>query len=88
MIERDAGDGVVRPVIVDLAGGPDVVVDTEISPEGAGKAWAPDGSSILAQRTAADGRQLQQELWNARTGEVSPVSWPSVTPPAWQRIAP
>ena len=88
LIERDAGDGVVHPVIVDLGGGPDVVVDAEISENGAAKAWAPDGASILAQRTAADGRPLQQELWDARTGKVTPVSWPSVTPPSWQRLAP
>ena len=88
LIERDAGDGIVHPVIVSLDGRPDVVVDATISENGAGKAWAPDGASILAQRTAADGRQLQQELWNARTGTVTPVIWPSVTGPAWQRLAP
>jgi Tol biopolymer transport system component len=88
LIERDAGDGVVHPVIVDLGGRPDVVVATEISDNGAGEVWAPDGASILAQRTAADGRPMQQELWDARTGKVTPVSWPSFTPPAWQRLAP
>lgn len=88
LIERDAGDGAVHPVIVDLGGGPDVVVDTEISENGAGKTWAPDGTSILAQRTDGAGRQLQQEIWDARTGKVRPVAWPSVTPPAWQRRAP
>ena len=88
LIERDSGDGVVRPVIVDLGGRPDVVVQTEISANGAGKAWAPDGASILAQRSAADGQPMQQELWDARTGKVTPVSWPSFTPPAWQRLAP
>jgi hypothetical protein len=31
---------------------------------------------------------MQQELWDARTGKVTPVSWPSFTPPAWQRLAP
>ena len=87
LIERDAGGGVVRPVVVDLDGGPDVVIDTTISANGAGKTWAPDGSTILAQRTAEDGRQLQQELWDARTGAVAQVSWDSVTPPAWQRTA-
>jgi hypothetical protein len=88
LIERDAGDGVVHPVIVDFGGRPDVVVATEISDNGAGKVWAPDGASILAQRTAADGRPMQQELWDARTGKVTPLSWPSFTPPAWQRLAP
>jgi hypothetical protein len=88
LIERDSGDGLVRPVIVDLAGGPEVVVDTTISANGAGKQWAPDGSSILSQRTAADGRQLQQEFWDTRTGTVTQVSWPSETSPAWQRLAP
>ncbi len=88
LIEREGGDGVVHPVIVDLNGGPDVAIDTTISSNGAGKTWAPDGSAILAQRTDADGKQLQQELWNARTGAVTPVSWPSVTPPSWQRVLP
>jgi Tol biopolymer transport system component len=88
LIERDDGGGAVHPVIVDLGGGPDVVVDAEISENGAGKAWAPDGTSILAQRTDGAGRQLQQEVWDARTGKVTPVAWPSVTPPSWQRVAP
>jgi Tol biopolymer transport system component len=87
LIERRDDAGVVHPVIVDLNGGPDVVVQTTISANGAGKQWSPDGASILAQRTAADGKQLQQELWNAQTGVVTPVSWPSVTAPSWQRIA-
>ena len=87
LIERNAGGGVVRPVLVDLDGGPDVVIDTTISQNGAGKAWAPDGSAILAQRNGEDGTPLQQELWDARTGAVTPVAWDSVTPPAWQRIA-
>jgi hypothetical protein len=88
LIQRDAGDGVISPVIVDLGGGSDVVVDAPISDKGAETTWAPDGASILAERTAADGRPMQQELWDARTGKVTPVSWPSVTPPAWQRTAP
>jgi hypothetical protein len=87
LIERDAGGGVVRPVIVEVDGGPDVVIDTTISDQGAGKAWAPDGSAILAQRTDHDGTQLQQEMWDARTGAVTPVDWESVTSPAWQRRA-
>ena len=49
--------------------------------------WAPDGTAILAQRNAEDGSQLQQEIWDVRTGEVTPVSWTSVTPPVWQRTA-
>jgi len=85
LLERDTGAGGVRPVIVDLGGGPDVVVATTISENGAGKAWAPDGSAILAQRTAANGNQLQQELWNVTTGAVTPVGWPSRSAPAWQR---
>jgi hypothetical protein len=63
------------------------VIDTTISQNGAGKSWAPDGSAILAQRTAEDGTQLQQELWDVRTGAVTQVGWDSVTPPAWQRTA-
>jgi Tol biopolymer transport system component len=85
---RDAGDEAVRPVVVDLDGGADVIIDTTISNNGAGKAWAPDGSAILAQRTAEDGRQLQQEVWDARTGAVTQVGWPSIDGPVWQRIAP
>ena len=77
LIERALPTAVVHPVIVDLGGGPDVVVDTEISRERCRELWSPDGASILAQRTAADGQQLQQELWDARTGAVTPVSWPS-----------
>jgi hypothetical protein len=88
LIERVAGDGVIRPVIVDLAGGTDVVIDAEISDKGAVEAWSPDGTSILARPTDADGQPMQQELWDARTGKVTPVSWSSVTPPAWQRTAP
>jgi dipeptidyl aminopeptidase/acylaminoacyl peptidase len=87
LIERQDAFGVVHPVIVDLNGGPDVPIETTISQNGAGKLWSPDGASILAQRTAADGQQLQQELWNAQTGKVTPVGWASTTPPAWQRVA-
>jgi Tol biopolymer transport system component len=87
LIERDAGDGIARPVVIDLGGGADVTIDTTISSGGAGKMWAPDGTAILAQRTTQDGRQLQEEIWNVRTGEVTQVSWPSVTPPVWQRTA-
>ena len=88
LVQRDAGDGVVRPVIVDLGGGSDIVVDAAISDKGAATTWAPDGASILAARTARDGRPMPQELWDARTGKVTPVSWTSVTPPSWQRLAP
>jgi hypothetical protein len=88
LIRRDAGDGVVHPVIVDLGGGPDVIVDTEIFDNGAQTAWSPDGTSILARRNAADGIPMQQETWDARTGKASRVSWASTTPPAWQRLAP
>ena len=88
LIERQDDRGAVHPVVVDLNGGADVVIDVQISQNGAGKLWSPDGASILAQRTDAEGRQLQQELWNAQTGKVTPVSWPSTTPPVWQRIAP
>jgi Tol biopolymer transport system component len=88
LIQRDAGDGIVRPVIVDLGGRSDVVIDAAISDRGAATTWAPDGASILAERTGADGRPMQQELWDARTGKVTPVSWASVTQPAWQRTAP
>jgi dipeptidyl aminopeptidase/acylaminoacyl peptidase len=88
LIERKDALDAVHPVIVDLDGAPDVAIQTSISENGAGKLWSPDGASILAQRTAADGQQLQQELWNATTGKVTPVGWPSTTPPLWQRVAP
>jgi hypothetical protein len=87
LIERQDELGAVHPVVVDLNGAPDVVIDTSISENGAGKAWSPDGVSILAQRTAGDGEPLQQELWNAQTGKVTPVGWPSQTVPVWQRVA-
>jgi WD40 repeat protein len=88
LIERnDAGGSFARPVIVDLAGGPDVVVQAEITGDGAWKQWAPDGSSVLAQR-GANGRDLPEELWDATTGAVTPASWKASTVGGWQRAAP
>jgi hypothetical protein len=77
LIERDAGDGVVRPVIVDLGGRPDVVIETEISDNAPPSSGHPTGRRSSPSDWAADNRPLQQELWDARTGSVTPVSWPS-----------
>ncbi len=74
-------------MIVDAAGGPDVVVQTAITSDGAWKLWAPDGSSVLAQRTV-NGKELGEELWDATTGAVTPASWPASTVGGWQRLAP
>jgi WD40 repeat protein len=88
LIERgEPGESFARPVIVDTAGGPDVVVQTAITSDGAWKQWAPDGSSILAQRTV-NGTELGEELWDAATGKVTPASWPASTVGGWQRLAP
>jgi hypothetical protein len=88
LIERnDAGGSFARPVIVDLFGGPDVVVQAEVTSDGAWKQWAPDGSSVLAQR-GANGRDLPEELWDATTGAVTPASWKASTVGGWQRAAP
>jgi Tol biopolymer transport system component len=87
LIERGIAN-VARPVIVDMQDGSEVLVKAEISNNGAGKAWAPDETSILAQRTDADGTQAQQEQWDVRSGEVTPVIWRSVSAPVWQRLAP
>jgi WD40-like Beta Propeller Repeat len=88
LIERnETGGSFGRPVIVDLAGGPDVVVQAEITSDGAWKQWAPDGSSVLAQRTVS-GRELSEELWDAATGTVTPATWKASTVGGWQRAAP
>lgn len=88
LIERGRpGEDLARPVIVDAAGGPDVVIQTAITSDGAWKSWAPDGSSVLAQRTV-NGTELGEELWDATTGAVTPGSWPASTVGGWQRVAP
>ena len=88
LIERaEPGADFARPVIVDTAGRPDVVIQTAITSDGAWKLWAPDGSSVLAQRTV-NGHELGEELWNATTGAVTPASWPASTVGGWQRLAP
>ena len=87
LIERgEPGASFARPVIVDTAGGPDVVVQTAITGDGAWKLWAPDGSSVLAQRTV-NGTELGEELWDATTGAVTPATWPASTAGGWQRLA-
>jgi hypothetical protein len=87
LIERGVpGESFARPVIVDTAGGRDVVIQTAITSDGAWKLWAPDGSSILAQRTV-NGTELGEELWDAATGKVTPASWPASTVGGWQRLA-
>ena len=87
LIERgEPGDSFARPVIIDTAGGPDVVVQTAITSDGAWKQWAPDGSSVLAQR-AANGKDLPEELWDATTGAVTPAGWAESRVGGWQRLA-
>jgi hypothetical protein len=87
LIERDAGDGVVRPVIVDLGGRPDVVIETEISDNGAASSGHPTGrrsspSGGCRQPAAAAGAVGRSDgLGHA--GELAVV-----TMPAWQRLAP
>ena len=90
LLERRVSDltMVVRPVVIDMQTRREVLIDTTISRNGAGKEWAPDESLILAQRTAADGSQLPQELWDIRTGLVTKASWDTISGPAWQRTAP
>ena len=50
--------------------------------------WSPDGTSILATPGDSDGNGLQQQLWDARTGEARPAPWKATSFPSWQRVAP
>jgi hypothetical protein len=84
---RDPGASVAHPVIVDVAGRPDVVIQAGITDGGAWKQWAPDGSSILAQRNVG-GKDQPEELWDASTGEVTPARWTTSRVGGWQRVAP
>ena len=38
-------------------------------------AWSPDGTSILVTPDGADGKVVQQQLWDARTGKATPAPW-------------
>ena len=48
-------------------------------------AWSPDGTTILATPGDSNGNGLQQELWDARTGEAKPAPWNAASYPSWQR---
>jgi Tol biopolymer transport system component len=48
--------------------------------------WSPDGRSILVTPDGADGERVQQQLWDARTGKATQVSWTGTSFPSWQRI--
>jgi dipeptidyl aminopeptidase/acylaminoacyl peptidase len=50
--------------------------------------WAPDDSVILLTRTASDEQPAEQVLIDPRNGEFHEMPWKTVSPPAWQRIAP
>lgn len=51
-------------------------------------AWSPDGTTILATPGDADGNWLQQEIWDAQTGEARPAPWTATSFPSQQRVAP
>jgi Tol biopolymer transport system component len=50
--------------------------------------WSPDGTSILATPSDRDGNWLQQQIWDARTGQSKPAPWMATSFPSWQRVAP
>ena len=49
-------------------------------------AWSPDGTSILVTPDGEDGERVQQQLWDARTGKATQVSWTGTSFPSWQRV--
>ncbi|MFL5675913.1 MAG: TolB family protein [Chloroflexota bacterium] len=93
LIERSIGD-TYGAAIMDIDGhGPDVVPPFR-SLEDWFEAWSPDGTMILvtpgivatAEKSGADG--LQQQLWDARTGEARTAPWDAASYPSWQRVGP
>ena len=50
--------------------------------------WSPDGMSILVTPDGADGKVVQQQLWDARSGKATQAPWTGTSFPAWQRVAP
>jgi Tol biopolymer transport system component len=85
---EDVGSNASTPVIVSVDGsGPDIPIRFETA-NGMSHQWAPDGTAIQATPQDADGNGLQQQLWDARTGEAKPAPWTATSYPAWQRVAP
>ena len=50
--------------------------------------WSPDGMSILVTPDGADGKVVQQQLWDARSGKATQAPWTGTSFPSWQRVAP
>ena len=50
--------------------------------------WAPDDSSILGTPLDSSGAALDQVLLDPVANTSRTVSWKSVSPPSWQRLAP
>jgi hypothetical protein len=48
--------------------------------------WSPDGTSILVTPDGEDGKVVQQQLWDARTGKATQVPWTGTSFPSWQRV--
>jgi TolB protein len=93
LVERKTGTEDVwtnpsMPVIVSVDGSaPDVAIRFETA-NGMTHEWAPDGTAIQATPQDKDGSGLQQQLWDARTGETKDAPWTATSYPAWQRVAP
>jgi Tol biopolymer transport system component len=77
-----------QPIVVPVDGfGAEVPIRFE-SASATSVAWAPDGATIQATPYDADGKGLQQLLWDPSTGVSRPAPWAATSAPAWQRIAP
>jgi Tol biopolymer transport system component len=92
LIERslvaDAPGAPFEAAIIDVAGqAPDVESEFQSAFDW-WATWSPDGTTILATPTDADGNRLQQQLWDARTGKAMPAPWTATSVPSWQRVAP
>jgi dipeptidyl aminopeptidase/acylaminoacyl peptidase len=92
LIERTlATDGAeigAHPVVISADGKYEVAIHDTISPNGAAKAWSPDGRLIQVRHVDAQGHELQQTIWDPNTGEARPAPWDVTGIPAWQRLAP
>jgi hypothetical protein len=77
-----------QPVVVSVDGSkPDVTVRFQTASAMWG-AWSPDGTTIQATPYDANGKGLQQLLWDPVSGESRSAPWTATSYPAWQRIAP